>query len=294
MTEIRQTNNVGLVAGWGRFPIIVAEHLKAAGYGVVCVGVKGHADPELVKICDQFQWFGMGRMGAQLRYFRRHSVSQATMAGKIFKTLLMKRFHLIRHLPDWQCMKHFYPMYISRKKDRKDDTMLETVTQLFGSGGVDFAPATDFAPELLVKAGVLTSRSPSKSQLADIQFAWQLAKAMGGLDVGQSVAVKGRAVLAVEAVEGTDACIRRAGELCHGNGFVIAKVAKPQQDMRFDVPTVGVSTLETMKAAGATVLAIEADKTILLDQPAFIAKANELKMVVVADQASVHALNDAA
>lgn len=286
-----QPQNIGLIAGWGRYPVIVAEKLKASGSRVVCVGVKGHADPELEKICDEFCWFGMGRFGGQLRFFRRNGVTQATMAGKIFKTLLMQRFHLIKHFPDWQGIKHFYPIYVSRKKDRKDDTMLETVTQLFGSGGVDIAPATNFAPELLVKAGVLTTRSPSNNQLADIRFAWQLAKEMGGLDVGQSVAVKGRAVLAVEAVEGTDACIRRAGELCNGSGFVVAKVAKPQQDMRFDVPTVGVSTLETMKAAGASVLAIEADKTILLDEQLFIAKANELKMIVVAYHDSEHQHN---
>ena len=203
------------------------------------------------------------------------------MAGKIFKTLLLEKFHLLKHLPDLKSLQHFYSIYFSKTKDRKDDTLLLTVTELFASGGVNFLPATDFAPELLVKEGALTLREPTHSQLKDIHFAWNLAKEMGRLDIGQSVAVKDRAVVAIEAVEGTDACIRRAGELCNSGNIVIAKVAKPQQDMRFDVPTVGISTLETMHAAGATVLAIEADKTILLDSKEFVETANKLNICVV-------------
>ena len=272
---------IGLVAGWGRFPILVAKTLKAAGYRVVCCGIRGHADESLADICDEFKWFGMAKLGGQLKFFQRHQVSNATMAGKIFKTLLFQRFHILRHLPDFQCMKHFWPVYVTKTKDRKDDTLLTIVTELFGSGGVRMAPATDFAPELLAGYGVLTNLQPTADQYKDIQFAWTLAKQMGQLDVGQSVAVKGRAVLAVEAVEGTDECIRRAGALCSGGNFVVAKVAKPQQDMRFDVPTVGVSTIQTMNKVGASVLCIEAGKTILLDRDEFLAAADNARISVV-------------
>ena len=273
---------IGLIAGWGQFPIIVARELIRSGKEVYCCGIRGHASPELQDICTDFRWFGMGKMGAQCRFLQRHRVHEATMAGKIFKTLLFRRFHILRHLPDMACWKHFYPILITRKKDRKDDTLLLTVTQLFQSGDVQLAPATKFAPELLVNEGILTQRKPNAVQQADIKFAWNLAKEMGRLDVGQSVAVKGKAVLAIEAVEGTDACIKRAGELAQSGNFTVVKVAKPQQDMRFDVPTIGVSTIETMHQAGARVLAVEADKTIVLDRESVVACANKYRISIVA------------
>ena len=281
-TSHKSEKRIGLVAGWGRFPIQVAIALKTAGYQVYCCGIYGHTDPELENICDEFEWFGMARMGSQVRFLKRYGVHSATMAGKIFKTLLFQKFHLIKHLPDWECMKYFYPVYFTKKKDRRDDTLLTIVTELYASNGIQFSPATDFAPELLVKRGTLTRKSPSQAQLLDIKFAWEMAKEMGRLDIGQSIAVKGRAVLAVEAVEGTDECIRRAGQLCSAGGFTVVKVAKPQQDMRFDVPTVGVGTIQTMKDAGASVLAVEASKTIVLDQSELVAYANQVGISVVA------------
>lgn len=276
-----EPQRVGLIAGWGRFPVIVAHELARSGKEVYCCGIRGHASPELEEICTRFRWFGMAKMGGQLRFFQRNGVEHATMAGKIFKTLLFKRFHILQHMPDLKCLKHFYPILFTQQKDRKDDTLLLTVTDLFESGNVTLAPATDYAPELLVKEGILTNRKLTAAHLADIEFGWNLAKEMGRLDVGQSVAVKGRAVLAVEAVEGTDHCIARAGKLSQSGNFVVVKVAKPRQDMRFDVPTIGLSTIETMHAAGARVLAIEADKTIMLDRDAVIQKANECGISIV-------------
>ena len=143
------------------------------------------------------------------------------------------------------------------------------------------APATDFAPQLLAPEGQLTRRGPTVSELQDIEFGWSLAKEMGRLDIGQCVAVKGRAVIAVEAVEGTDACIRRAGQLCPQGGFTVVKVAKPQQDMRFDVPTIGLGTIESLIAAGARVLAIEAGKTIIVDRDNLIAQANQNGLAII-------------
>jgi len=273
---------IGLIAGWGDFPVHVARELKQQGHEVYCIGVLDHADPVLAEICDDFRVFGMGRMGAHVRYFRRCGVEQATMAGKIFKTVLYERAQWFRHLPDLTFWRHFYPSFITRTADCRDDTLLLTVIKLFAAGGIDFASATDFAPELLVKKGTLTKRGPSGAQQKDIQFGQQVAREMGRLDIGQSVIIKNQTVVAVEAIEGTDACIRRVAELCGDGGFTVVKMAKPNQDMRFDVPSVGVGTIESIHAAGGSVLAIEADKTILLEQEATVEAADRLGIIVVA------------
>ena len=195
------------------------------------------------------------------------------MAGKIHKVLLFQRFYWLKHLPDWEFVETSIRISLRRPA-------IATTTRCWERSstpsprGIHFAPATDFAPELLVKYGQLSGRRLWHGQRKDIEFGWQLAAEMGRLDVGQSVAVKGRAVLAVEAVEGTDECIRRAGRLCPAGGFTVVKVAKPQQDMRFDVPTIGLGTLQTMVEAGGEVLAVEADRTILIDEPQFVQFAN--------------------
>ncbi len=273
---------VGLVAGWGRFPVVVAESLNAQGFQVCCLGVKDHADPILRQICFDYCPVGLARLGLALRYFRKHGIQQATMAGKIHKVLLFQRWYWLKHLPDWQFVRTFYPHFITQTRDRKDDTMLGTIVQAFARRGIKFLPATELVPGLLVAEGQLTGSPLTFGQKQDIAFGWQLAREMGRLDVGQSVAVKGRAVLAIEAVEGTDECIRRAGQLCPQGGFTVVKVAKPQQDMRFDVPTIGEGTLQTMAAAGGKILAVEADRTILIDQPAFTQTARQLGITVVA------------
>lgn len=273
---------MGLVAAWGRFPIVVAEALKASGFRVCCLGVKHHADPSLQEICDEFCWIGPAQLGKSLRWFRKLGVSRATMAGKFHKVLLYQPWLWWHLAPDWTAIKAFWPHFIARTGDRKDDTLLGVIVDAYAQKGIVFQPATDFAPNLLVKPGVVAGRPPTDAQEKDIAFGWEMAKEMGRLDIGQSVCVKERAVLAVEAIEGTDLCIRRAGELCRQGGFTVVKVAKPQQDMRFDVPTVGVGTLQSMVAAGARVLAVEGGRTILLDDAEFRAYANHHKLTVVA------------
>lgn len=273
---------IGLVAGWGRFPVVVAETLSASGYQVSCLGIKGHADHVLRTHCHDYREVGLGKLGAAIRYFRRQGVRQATMAGKIHKVLLFQRLAWLKHFPDWRCLRTFYPHWITKTADRKDDTLLLAVVGAFARDGICFAPATDLLPELLVKAGNLTGRAPTSAQWKDIEFGWQLAKSMGGLDVGQTVCVKGRAVLAVEAVEGTDECIRRAGKLCPQGGLTVVKVAKPQQDMRFDVPTIGLGTMQVLVEAGASVLAVEAHKTIVVDEAATMEFARRHNLTVVA------------
>lgn len=273
---------IGLLAAWGRFPMLVAEALRRQDYHVSCLAVADHADPDLREVCQDFQWVGWGSLGGAIKFFRRCGVQQATMAGKFHKVLMYQPGMWWRHLPDWTFIKTFYRYFITHQWDNKDDTLLGALADAFAAAGIVFHPATDFAPELLVKVGQIAGRPPSATQQKDIEFGWDIAKQMGRLDIGQSICVKDRAVLAVEAIEGTDACILRAGELCKKGGFTVVKVAKPQQDMRFDVPTVGVRTLRTMVAAGARVLAIEGGRTILLDDDEFRQFAAYYKLSVVA------------
>ncbi len=200
---------VGLLAGWGSFPIEVALALKAQGKSVHCMAIKGHADPILAEICDAFKTFGIAKLGGQIRYLRRHGIRKATMAGKIFKAKLMfDRFWWFWHCPDWRCIKTFYPHFVTHSKDRTDDSLVTSFVDEFAKDGIVFAPPTDFAPELLVRHGQLSGSRLTNVQVKDIQFGWKIAKEMGRLDVGQSVAVKGQVCVAVEAVEGTDACIQ--------------------------------------------------------------------------------------
>jgi DUF1009 family protein len=273
---------IGLMAGWGRYPLVVAETLRRQGCEVYCLGVIGHADPSLANICNDFRWIGLAKFGGALRYFHRHGVTETMMAGKIFKVRLFQRWSWVRHVPDLKTIRMFAPHLLTRKKDCRDDSLLGAIVEEFAADGIHFAPPTDYAPELLVKPGPLSRLAPSAWQQKDIEFGWNIAKEMGRLDIGQSVAVKDQAVLAVEAVEGTDECIRRAGTLCKAGGFTVVKVAKPQQDMRFDVPTIGLQTLQTLVEAGGKVLAVEAGRTILLDEPEFVAFANEHRLVIVA------------
>jgi UDP-2,3-diacylglucosamine hydrolase len=273
---------VGILAGWGRLPVVVADALKRQGCEVYCLGTIGHADPKLAEVCDDFHWLGMAKFGAAIRYFHRHGVAEVMMVGKIFKVRLFQPWSWVRHLPDLRTIRMFAPHFLTRRKDCRDDSLLGAIVEEFASEGIRFAPPTDFAPELLVNEGQWTRRGPTAWQQKDIEFGWRMAKEMGRLDIGQSLAVKDQAVLAVEAVKGTDECIRRAGTLCRAGGFTVVKVAKPQQDMRYDVPTIGLGTLETLHAAGGAVLAVEAGRTIFLDQDDVVAYADRHGLVIVA------------
>lgn len=284
-TQTPSTNTdapIGLLAGWGKFPFAVAEAMRDAGHSVAGIGIIDHADPRLEELCDHFDWIGIGGIGKAIRHFRSWGVTRATMAGKVHKVLFYQPGWWLKHRPDWKTIRAFSPQLFFGSDDRRDDTLLRTVVSAFARDGITFEPPTDFAPELLVQAGSVAGKRLTGKQQGDVEFGWKIAKSMGGLDIGQSICIKDQTVIAVEAIEGTDLCIRRAGELCTTGGFTVVKVAKPQQDMRFDVPTVGIKTLETMTAAGAEVLAIEADRTIVLDQQEFAAEARHLKIAVVA------------
>jgi DUF1009 family protein len=275
---------VGLLAGWGRFPFAFAEKARAVGLPVVCVGISGEASPELAKLVRHFYWCGPARLGRMIRLFKRAGVERVVMAGKVHKADLLHRpWKALALLPDWRTIKFWYGR---QRRDNKDDTLMLSMIAEFARDGLRFETALDLCPELLVREGTLTRRAPTPAEEADIAFGWHLAKEMGRLDVGQSVAVKEKSVLAVEAVEGTDRAITRAGELCRSGGFVVVKVAKPHQDMRFDVPTVGTSTVEALRQAGGRVLAVEAGKTILLDERETVALADRYGLTIVAAEAS--------
>src|SRR5439155_5422672 len=243
---------------------------------------KNHVDAALRDVCDSFALSGVAHMGSHIRFFRRRGITQATLAGKVFKhKILFGRLGWLSLIPDLTTIRAFFPLFILGKKNRSDDTLLTVVVDSFARNGITMSPATDFAPQLLARPGQLTRRGPTPAEQFDIEFGWSLAKEIGRLDIGQSVAVKGPAVIAVEAVEGTDACSCRAGELCPQGGFTVVKVAKPQQDMRFDVPTIGLGTIHSLISARATVLAIEAHKTIIVDEPQVVALANQHNLAIV-------------
>ncbi|MFY8221001.1 MAG: LpxI family protein [Pirellulales bacterium] len=259
---------IGILAGWGRYPVAVAEAIRRRGGRTAILAIRDHADAELEPLADVFGTVGVAEIGGAIEFFKRHGAVRATMAGKIHKTKLFGRGAWIRNLPDWTGLATFWPHFVTRDRDNRDDSLLGAIVAAFDARGVHICPATDFAPELLAAEGVVAGRSLSAREREDVDFGWRLAKELGRLDIGQTVVVKDRAPLALEAIEGTDECIRRAGRLCPAGGMVVVKVAKPQQDLRFDMPTVGVGTLDSLAVARARVLVIEAGRTILVDAEA--------------------------
>ena len=275
----RPARPVGLLAGSGRFPILFAEAAHRQGLRVACVGIRYEASEELQALCSSFQVVGVARLGGMIRAFRREGVERIVMAGKVTKNVIYTPWRIVQLCPDLRTILWWYRR---NRTDNRDDSLLLSVIAEFERDGMTFASALDFCPELLVKEGILTRRAPTASERKDIEFGWALAREMGRLDVGQSVAIKEKAALAVEAIEGTDRCIERAGQFCRSGGWTLVKVAKPQQDMRFDVPTIGVTTIENLHKARARVLAIEAGMTILLDQEEVIALADRYGLSIVA------------
>lgn len=268
---------VGLLAGSGRFPVLFAEAAQQRGLEVHCVGIRHEAPDELIPLCARFERVGVTRMNTMIRAFQRMGVDEVVMAGKVTKNVMYTPWRVLQLWPDRRTVRWWRNL-----PDRKDDTVLLSLIDEFARDGIRFTSALDYCPELLVDHGLLSRRPLTPVERGDVAFGWRLAKAMGGLDVGQSVAVKERAALAVEAIEGTDRCIERAGQLCKAGGWTLVKVAKPQQDMRFDVPTIGLSTIDNLARAGAKVLAVEAHKTILVDRDLVIARANHHGMTLIA------------
>lgn len=271
---------IGLLAGWGRLPVVIAEKARAVGVPLVCVGIRGMADrAALEPLVHRFCWTRLASIGRPIRCFKKHGVRRWAMAGKVHKISMFRPMRWLTMLPDWRMIRFWF---LRQRRNNADDTITLGIIDEFARDGLTCTSALELCPELLVNPGTLTRRQPTAVEEQDIAFGWEMAKEMGRLDVGQSVMVHERVVLAVEAIEGTDRAIERAGQLCRSRGFVVVKVAKPQQDMRFDVPTVGVATIETMRKAGGRVLAIEAGKTILLDPPETVALADRYGIAIKA------------
>lgn len=294
-SHARAAPPIGLVAGWGSFPVEVAQTLIRAGRSVCCVAIKGHASTDLESICDHVVWSGVGRMGSHLRYFRRNRVCQVTMAGKLFKAdLLYKGSIWLQHCPDITCLRTFGPVLLGRRRDARDDSLLLAVTGAYTRCGIEVCAATDFAPELLVKPGSLAGGKPAPRLQNDIDAGWQVAKHMGGMDIGQTITIKDGTVIAVEAIEGTDACIERTGQLCPKGGWTMIKVSKPNQDMRFDVPTIGPQTIQMVHDAGGSAIVIEAGKTIVVDHEKTVAAARKAGITLLAIDGEHRTLQDVA
>lgn len=284
MSESNSTRpKTGIIAGWGSFPIEVATELLRQDNDVFVVGLNGHASPELETLATEFRWMGVAKMGAHIRFFSHSGVQRVVFAGKIFKDKVLH--HGNRHLsnlPDLTSYRVLWKSFISKSKDARDDTILSAIAEFYEKRGIQVLPIQKVAPKLLVSEGLLTRRKQSRNESIDVAFGWEIARQMGALDIGQSITVKDQMVLGVEAIEGTDALIQRTAALCPRGGFTLIKIAKPNQDMRFDVPTIGRRTVEQMARAGGRSIAIEAGKTLLVERDETLDTANRLEISIVA------------
>ncbi len=269
-TGVQAKETIGLIAGGGQFPLLVAEAAKRKGLGVVAVAHLGETDPSLSSKVDEIVWIKLGQLGHLIRAFKKNRVKKSLMAGTIKKR---RMFENIR--PDLKGLS-----LMSRLSIFHDDGILRGVADELAREGIEIISSTQYLPELLAPRGCLTRRKPTKSEKEDIDFGFRIAKELGRLDIGQCVVVRRKTVLAVEAIEGTDAAILRGGELAKENAVVV-KVSKPHQDFRFDVPSVGPETARAMARVKASVLAIEAGKTLIFDKAEMISYADKLRMTIM-------------
>jgi DUF1009 family protein len=261
---------LGLIAGNGKFPLIFAEQAKRAGVSVVAVAHRGETPKAIEGLVDALTWVYVGELGKIIRAFHQAGIREAVMAGGIQKVRLFSNFR-----PDLRGA-----AFLARVRSREDDQLLRAIAEELEGEGIRILESTLFLSELLPSETVLTRRSPTTEQWEDIRIGFETAKEVGRLGIGQTVVVKNRVVLAVEAVEGTDQAIRRGGSLGKG-GFVVVKVSKPQQDLRFDVPTVGVDTVRLLHELKGVALAVEAGRTILLEKDELLREADRAKIAVV-------------
>lgn len=263
---------VGLLAGIGFLPVECAKAARAQGNEVYIVSLLPETEECLKEYATDYQEISVFKVGKILKYLKKNKITQVTMIGKVTKELLYAH----KAMPDLKTMQILMSL-----KDRKDDTVMEALVAAVESTGAKVVDQTALIRPLMPAAGVLTKRKPTEDEKKDMDFGFRMAKEIGRMDVGQTVVVKGLAVMALEAIEGTDACIRRGGQLARG-GAVVAKVAKPQQDKRFDVPAVGLTTLRTMVEVGAKALVIEAGETLLVEQDKVLKLADENDITIVA------------
>jgi DUF1009 family protein len=266
---------LGLIAGNGRFPFLVLDAARGAGYDVTVIAIKEEAFPDLESVAARppaapLHWISLGQLGKCISLLKSAGISQAVMAGQVKHTKLFADI-----VPDMTLLG-----VVMRLKSKNTDAIISGIADVLRDNGIELVNSTAFLTPLLAKEGVLTARAPTADERADLEFGYRIADSIAGLDIGQTIAVKSAAVVAVEAMEGTDMVIARAGQLA-GSGARIIKVAKPNQDMRFDVPVVGVPTIEVMKEAGATLLSVDADRTLMIDGDAIIKAADQAGITIV-------------
>lgn len=265
---------IGLLAGVGTLPFEFLRTVKEEGYRVVCVAVIPGVDSRLQELADVYYEISAFKLNKIIKTLVRENVKEVTLLGKVTKEWLYKD-HV---LPDLRALMVLNRL---RKKNFKDDTITLAIVDELAKDGISVLDQTKYLKPMMPGPQVFTKKKPSKEQLEDIAFGFRAAKAIGGMDLGQTVVVKGQAVMAVEAIEGTDACIKRGGALARG-GAVVVKTAKPQQDPRFDVPAVGLQTIKSMEEGKCAVLAIEAYRTLFAEKEAVLAEANRKGLVILA------------
>jgi len=270
LPHVTDGERIGLIAGNGRFPIIFADNAKKLGYHVSAVAHEGETEPELASHVDRIHWIKIGQLNKLIKAFKDDGVHQAVMLGGIKKTHV---FTTVR--PDFRTL-----AMATRLVLWKDDDILRELAKELEREGIAICESTFGLEGILVEEGTLTARAPSEKEWEDIRYGWEVAHDIGRLDIGQCVVIKDRVVVAVEAVEGTDGAIKRGGDLAK-EGAVVVKRSKPQQDLRFDLPAVGPRTIEVMASVKASVLAIEAGRTILLDREIMLEKAKSSRIAIV-------------
>ncbi|MBB6430155.1 LpxI family protein [Algisphaera agarilytica] len=281
---------LGIIAGNGQLPRLTAQGMRAAGHRVVIAGMAGQYEDALPGVSDDFVKVGVLRVGEWARKLKRMGVSRAVMVGGVDKASLMfmpfwKRVLVMR--PDWTVAKLWYRIL---RHDKRSQTLLTAVAEELRKAGIELMDSTHYIPEHLADAGVMTTHPPTKTQQEDIAFGWPILMNMNDLEIGQAIAVRTHDVVAVEAIEGTDAMIKRAGDLVgsrskkEDGGWTLLKGAGPQKDLRFDVPTIGLQTIENLKAAGAGCLAVDAGRVIFVDKEDVLKAADDAGIAIVGVQ----------
>ena len=263
----------GLIAGNGRFPFLVLEGARTEGVEMAVAAIKEETDPAIENIANTVEWVSVGHLGKLIKFFKREGVTRAIMAGQVKHVQIFK----LNALPDLRMAR-----MLARLKRRNTDALIGAVAAELESEGVMLIDSTTFLQPLLAREGVLTGRAPNKREMADIEYGLNVATELARLDLGQTIVVKSEAVVALEAMEGTDATIRRASELVRGRPITVVKVAKPNQDMRFDVPVIGLNTVETLRDCNVTAMSITADKTLIFDRDETITTADRNRVAIVA------------
>jgi UDP-2,3-diacylglucosamine hydrolase len=263
----------GLIAGNGRFPFLVLEGARAAGVEMVVAAIREETDPRIAELAASLEWISVGHLGKLIRFFRKEGVDRVIMAGQVRHVQIFK----LSALPDLRMAR-----MLARLKRRNTDALIGAVANELEAEGIRLIDSTTYLQPLLAREGVLTRRAPNKHELADIDYGREVALELARLDLGQTIVVKNQAVVALEAMEGTDATIRRAAELVPGRPLTVIKVAKPNQDMRFDVPVIGLQTIETLVACHVTALSLTADKTLIFDREETLEAANRHRIAIIA------------